>query len=343
MPEPRELVLLTRAERMLAEARDIDTVRDLRDKAQAAKAWAKKAGVSKKIILHAATIKVQAERRLGEMLQELPLAKAAPGNQYRAKTLDRSQTATGPVRLQDLGITKSDSSRAQQIARLPAATFHRYVERTVKAGQEPTSAGLLRLAKEQNAQTTATPRGNPGPRVIHSLQSLVKAGRRFGTIYADPPWSFHDRASRGAANNHYPTMTLRQILMEPVAGLAAEASHLHLWCPSAILPDALQVVAAWGFEYRSTFVWVKPQLGVGHYWRCSHEILLLAIRGNLPFRDHSQRSWIQADRRRHSEKPDEVRTLIEKVSPGPYLELYGRVVPDNPDWTVYGNQVKSGR
>jgi len=343
MTEPRELVLLSRVERMLAEARDIDTIRDLRDEADIAKASARKVGLSRDIILHAATIKVQAERRLSEMLLDLPLAKAAPGNQYTGKQSDRSRTATGPVRLRELGITKSDSSRAQQIARLPAPVFHRYVEQTTKAGKEPTAAGLLRLAKEQRATTSVHTVRVDTPRFVRSLQDLVAAGQRFGTVYADPPWPFRDRASRGAANQHYPTLTLKQIIAEPVAQLAADASHLHLWCPSAMVPDAFQVIAAWGFDYRSTFIWLKPNLGVGHYWRCSHEILLLGVRSNLPFRDHSQRSWIQADRRTHSEKPDEVRRLIERVSPGPYLELYGRVVPENTAWTIYGNQLKGTR
>jgi hypothetical protein len=120
--EPRELVLLTKAEQTLAEARTIDEVKDIRDKAEAAKACVRKAGLSKSIIVHASTIKVQAERRMGQMLSDLPLAKSSPGNQYTGK-LDRSHDATSPIRLQDLGITKSDSSRAQQIASLPATTF----------------------------------------------------------------------------------------------------------------------------------------------------------------------------------------------------------------------------
>ena len=137
--EPRELALLTKAEQAMAEARDIDTIKAIRDKAQAVKAYAKKVGLGKNIILHAAAIKVQAERRLGQVLINIPLANSAPGNQFTGKQTDRSQDATGPIRLQELGITKSDSSRAQQIARLPAAAFNRYVKQSIDAGQEPTT------------------------------------------------------------------------------------------------------------------------------------------------------------------------------------------------------------
>lgn len=337
--DPRELVLITRADQMLAEARDIDTIREIRDKAQAAKAYAKKVGLSKDIILHAAAIKVQAERRLGQVLINTPLANSAPGNQFTGKKLDRSQNATGPFHLRDLDITKSDSSRAQQIARLPAAAFNRYVKEAIDAGQEPTTAGLLRLAKEQHVNGTIVAQADLPEGFVDSLQELTASGCRFGTIYADPPWSFRDRATRGAADRHYPTLSTEQIAAEPVAQLAAEQSHLHLWCPSAMLPDAMKVMDAWGFKYRSSFVWVKPQMGVGHYWRCSHEIMLLGVRNNLPFRDHSQRSWIELDRNGHSAKPEEVRELVELVSPPPYLELYGRSIPPNHRWTVYDNQI----
>jgi N6-adenosine-specific RNA methylase IME4 len=336
---PRELVSLEKAERLLAETRDIDTIKEIRDKAQAVKGYAKKASFSKDIILHAAAIKVHAERRMGQVLNSLPLATSAPGNQYTGKKLDRSQDATGPIRLKDLGISKSDSARSQQIARLPAAKFNRYVKASVDAGQEPTTAGLLRLAKEQEVNGTMLPEADLPEGFIKNLHSLVAAGRQCGTIYADPPWAFRDTASRGAAKNHYPTMTLEQIAAEPVAQLAAEQSHLHLWTPSALLPDALKVIEAWGFQFRGSFVWVKPQMGVGHYWRTSHEILCLAVRRNLPFRDHSQRSWIELDRKGHSAKPEEIRELVQKVSPPPYLELYGRSVPPNRGWTVYGNQI----
>ncbi|MHB8973987.1 MAG: MT-A70 family methyltransferase [Pirellulaceae bacterium] len=335
----RELVLIEKAEQMLAEARDIDTIKEIRDKAQAARAYAKKAGLCKEIILHAAAIKVQAERRLGQLLANLPLANSAPGNQFTGKQLDRSQDATGPIRLQDLGITKSDSSRAQQIARLPAAVFNSYVRESIDAGQEPTTAGLLRLVKEQDVKGAVLADSELPAGFVTNLADLVAAGHRFSTIYADPPWSFRDRATRGAANNHYPTMSTDQIAAEPVAQLAADASHLHLWCPSALLADALRVIAAWGFEYRSSFVWVKPQMGIGHYWRCSHELMLLGVRKNLPFRDHSQRSWIELDRNGHSSKPEAIRGLVERVSPPAYLELYGRNVPTNQRWTVHGNQV----
>src|SRR6202030_3050025 len=87
------------------------------------------------------------------------------------------------------------------------------------------------------------------------------------------------------------------------------------------------------------FVWVKPQMGIGNYWRVSHEFMLLGIRGGLQFRNHSFKSWASLDRKGHSAKPEEVRRMIEKTSPGAYLELFGRNLVEG--WTVWGNQIDS--
>ncbi len=166
---------------------------------------------------------------------------------------------------------------------------------------------------------------------VDDLTVLVRSGKRFRTIYADPPWPYENRASRGAAANHYETMSVDQIYEEPVAELAADDAHLHLWTTNAFLREAFSVMDAWGFRAKSCLVWVKPQFGAGNYWRVSHEFLLLGVRGSLCFRDRRLRSWLVAPRTEHSRKPGIVRLLIEKASPGPYLELYGREwSPDSP-------------
>lgn len=178
------------------------------------------------------------------------------------------------------------------------------------------------------------------PSIVRDLSSLVNSGHRFGTIYADPPWQYSNTASRGAASNHYATMSLDEICAEPVAQLAFESAHLHLWTTNAFLREAFDVIDAWGFEFKSCLIWVKPQLGMGNYWRVSHEYLLLGVRGSMPFRERSNRSWLLERRTAHSRKPYRVRQLIEQVSPGPYLELYGREEIPNSQWTVFGNQVE---
>lgn len=174
--------------------------------------------------------------------------------------------------------------------------------------------------------------------VVSDFLSLVSAGQRFATIYADPPWQF-EQSPRGAASHHYATMSLDELKALPVTDLAMPDSHLHLWTTHSFYCEALELLQAWGFEYRSILVWTKPQLGMGHYWRSSCEFLLLGIRGKLPFRDRSVPNWLCVPRGKHSAKPDIFRKLVELVSDGPRLELFGRKAV--PGWTVFGNEVET--
>jgi N6-adenosine-specific RNA methylase IME4 len=178
------------------------------------------------------------------------------------------------------------------------------------------------------------------PSIVRDLRELVDQGAKFGSIYADPPWPYSNTAARGAAESHYRTMSLEAICEVPVKQLAADQAHLHLWTTNAFLREAFDVIRAWGFRYKSCLIWTKPQIGMGNYWRVSHEFLLLGVRGNLPFVDRTIKSWQLARRTLHSRKPFLFRGLIEQVSPGPYLELFGREEQPNCGWTVYGNQVE---
>ena len=171
---------------------------------------------------------------------------------------------------------------------------------------------------------------------VQHLDCLLTSGQRFGCIYADPPWQYDDQPPMGGAAKHYATLPVEAIGALPVRHLAAPQAHLHLWVTNAFLFEARQILEAWGFVYKSTFVWVKPHLGTGHYWRSSHEMLLLGVRGGLTAQHPNLRSWLEAPRGRHSEKPDRVRDLVEQLSPGPYLELFGRAAV--PGWTVWGNE-----
>jgi N6-adenosine-specific RNA methylase IME4 len=183
-------------------------------------------------------------------------------------------------------------------------------------------------------------RQQPLPAIVRGLDQLLDLKAKFSTIYADPPWEYDNTSSRGAATNHYRTLDVETLKSLPISRLCADNAHLHLWTTNAFLWEAAEILHAWGFTYKSCFVWVKPQLGMGNYWRVSHEFMLLGVRGRMPFTDNMQRSWLLCRRRRHSQKPYAVRALIEKVSPGPYLELFGREELPGTSWTVFGDQVE---
>jgi N6-adenosine-specific RNA methylase IME4 len=150
--------------------------------------------------------------------------------------------------------------------------------------------------------------------------------RRYRLLYADPPWSYRDEAHAGqrGAVYQYPTMTTEELCRLRVAEIASPDAVLFLWSTWPLLPDALRVMAAWGFEYKTTaFVWLKTTasgkdaFGMGHYTRANTEPVLLGVRGKMPVLSHSVRQVVRAERRRHSEKPGEVRDQI--------VTLYGDV------------------
>lgn len=178
---------------------------------------------------------------------------------------------------------------------------------------------------------------------VADLQTLIKSGKKFGTIYADPPWAYENQATRASTDNHYQTMTIEDIAALPIGDLAADRSHLWLWTTNGFLFECPKLFEAWGFEFKSSYVWVKPQMGIGNYLRNSHELLLLAVRGGLTA-DSAARdvmSWGQFDRAEHSAKPERIRVdVIERISPSPRLELFGRKAV--ADWVVWGNQIRRG-
>lgn len=173
---------------------------------------------------------------------------------------------------------------------------------------------------------------------------------RFSTVLADPPWRFTNRTGKMAPEHkrlsRYETLTTDQICALPVAVAMAPTAHLYLWVPNALLPDGLQVMAAWGFSYKSNIVWHKLRKdggsdgrGVGFYFRNVTEILLFGVRGKNARTlkaGRTQVNYFGTRKREHSRKPDEQYDIIEACSPGPYLEMFARGT--RPKWTVWGNQ-----
>lgn len=167
------------------------------------------------------------------------------------------------------------------------------------------------------------------------------APTRFKTLLIDPPWS-HQQSGVKGAERHYSLMSLERIRALPVADLAEENSHLWLWVTNASLRDGYDVAAAWGFQARSVLTWVKFRLGLGAYLRNSTEHILFCTRGRAPVRHRSQPSWFTAPVQAHSVKPDEQYALIERISEGPFVELFARRrPPSNQGWSIWGNEVDS--
>jgi len=137
-------------------------------------------------------------------------------------------------------------------------------------------------------------------------------------------------------------MSLEHIKAMPVGDLAAADAHLWLWCTNATLREGYDVAEEWGFTVRSPLTWIKFRLGLGAYLRNSTEHLLFATRGTAPVNFRSQPTWINAPVQEHSRKPQEQFAVIERISDGPYLELFARRrPPSHASWSVWGNEVDS--
>ena len=161
---------------------------------------------------------------------------------------------------------------------------------------------------------------------------------KYRTILADPPWNIEQVGGRGASR-HYPLMTLNQIKSLPVGSLAQDNAHLWLWVTNATLRHGYDVAEAWGFTVRSPLTWVKFRLGLGNYLRNATEHLLFATKGRGPVEFRSQPTWLNAPVQDHSHKPEEQFAIIERCSPGPYLELFAR--RPRPGWDVWGDEVEA--
>ncbi len=161
----------------------------------------------------------------------------------------------------------------------------------------------------------------------------------YDIFYADPPWRYDFSETRTRAiETNYPTMTL-----EDICGLdipSSENSVLFLWATNPKLEEALAVIKAWGFTYKTNLAWVKDRIGMGYWFRGQHELLLVATKGTFkpPTQSVRRSGVLESPRRGHSQKPDELYEIIETYFPnGKYLELFARNT--RPNWTSWGNEV----
>lgn len=172
-------------------------------------------------------------------------------------------------------------------------------------------------------------------------------------ILADPPWSFEAWSDKGldrSPEQHYSTMSMRDIARLPVDELAAKDCALFVWCCWPSITEAIKIIDAWGFTFKTcAFSWMKadpyrlfaddatPFAGMGYWTRANTEPCLLATRGKPKRLNADVRQGIIAPRREHSRKPDCVHERIERLVAGPYVELFAR--QSRPGWLTWGNEV----
>jgi N6-adenosine-specific RNA methylase IME4 len=330
------------ARRALAEAHRVDEVKNIRDKAVAMQAYAKQAKDST-LIVQATEIRMRAERRAGELLIDM----AVRSERHSGHGDQKSGSQLATPKLADLGINKTQSSRWQYLAALDDSHFEHKVNSASKRAYDNITNRIIKAAKIERAQQHHRNIIEHGCTVA-DLVALADSGKRFSVIYADPPWPWKTFGPlgriRSCADHHYGLAEITEIAALPVAALAMPDTALLMWGTWPRLPDVLDVIAAWGFQYKTVaFVWIKEtstgslHTGMGYYTRSNSEFCLLATKGQPERVAEDVHQVVSAPVGEHSAKPEEVRRRIERLFPGPYLELYGR--KPVPGWTVWGNEV----
>ena len=331
--------------RALAEARRVEDAKEAMDIAEAAREWARRVG-DRSLEIDAAEVAIRARRRCGELLDELKAAgRLGRGRESNVLTSGHLPKVT----LEEIGVSRNFSSECQQLAAMEPFAFEesvgRYRDRCAETGRRVTTA-LLREETRTEERAAFAARTADGC-TVGDLHALAESGARFGAILADPPWEYRTRSEMGAdraASRHYLTQPLDDILKMPAAALAAPDCVLFLWTSGPFLPQALAVVDAWGFTYKTVgFDWGKtteggaPRGGTGYWTRACCEHVLLATRGAPRRLDAGVLQLILSPRLEHSRKPDAVQDGIERLVGGPYLELYARRL--RPGWTSWGNEI----
>jgi N6-adenosine-specific RNA methylase IME4 len=311
--------------RALAEVRTPEQMIGLANTAETLRRYAQRARLGMAAQNRCAELRLRAERKLGEFLATTSRLRGRPKSIPQGKPLPR---------LFELGVTPKISHRAQRISAIPTVEFEGYLKNAYNGEWEITTRQLLYLCERRQAAAKNRQRIVGGQ--VSDLVEFAKSGQRIGTILIDPPWE-----TPGSVLP-YLTVAPDDLRNLPIAKLAAERCHIHMWTQANdYLFQAKDIIESWGFRVVSQFAWVKPSLGQGNYWRVSHENLLTAVQNDQVrrdyFDDHSLRSWINAPRTSHSEKPDAVREMIERASPSPRLELFARKITRG--WFCWGHEI----
>ena len=318
---------LDRCAVLLAECRTAEQAKRLADVSEAARVYAKRVGASREVVNQAAEYKLRAERRLGEILAITERAKRPPGPGRGKVGSPAVPTLSDVATLSDMGLSKKVSSRAQKLAAVSADIFEAKIAQAKGSTKElGFSTFADRAARE----------------IVHraKLSEPLPEGK-YRVIYADPPWKYRDSGldDYGHAERHYPSMSIEELCELPVKSLSAEDAVLFLWVTAPMLEEAFRVIDAWDFTYKAMFVWDKVKHNYGHYNSVRHEVLLIYTRGSmLPERGKLYDSVVVIERsKRHSEKPEKFREIIEAMYPsGPRIELFAR--KPSPGWATWGNE-----
>jgi len=325
-----ELAKLDKITQMLSETRGslykaetLEEVVGVMKKASAIKEMARAVDAGMAIQNHGAEIALLAKRKAGVFLGQLEKNEGKV-NRFNSDSM-RGNTSQFAEAVKDADISPQDAARWQLIASVPEEKFQEFVNETKEAGKELTQAGALRIARSERKE--------------HEPPTMPDG--KYRVIYADPPWRYGNTMPdyMGAQEDHYELLTVDEIAALPIKHMASDNAVLFLWVTSPILEESFQVVNAWGFKYKSSFVWDKVKHVMGHYNSVRHEILLVCVRGSCqPDVKKLFDSVYTEERTEHSKKPEYFRNVIDTIyTNGKKIELFARSSAEG--WDAWGNDV----
>ncbi len=284
---------------------------------------------------------LDAEVRIGELTTAIPKAsggdrrsesfKNAPGDNFEKSKSDS---------ISEAGFTSKQVSQFQRMAAHPEAVARAKAQARESGDILSRSKVLQEVGKDIRASQKAEriEKASGGGQSV----DIFTTDKKYRVVYADPPWRYNDKQDTdyyGGAEKHYGTMPLEEIAALPVGNIAEKDAVLFLWTTSPLIFDSKQIFEAWGFTYKSMFVWDKVKTGMGHYNSVRHELLLICTRGSCTPDTPKMFDSVQSIERseNHSEKPQQFREIIETLYAGDKIELFARTKRDG--WDVWGNEV----
>ena len=275
---------------------------------------------------------LDAEVRIGELTREMP--KATPNNNPYHE-IDSGVELVKPKMqaVKESGFTQKQVERFETLAKYPEVVAQAKAEAREADDMVSRSLVLEKIKAKQREDLKEI--------VANSVYPTASIVGEYDVIYADPPWryDFSETTSRDI-ENQYPTMAIDDIKAMKVP--SASNAVLLLWATAPKLREALDVMSAWGFEYKTCAVWDKVKIGMGYWFRGQHEMLLIGTKGQYspPPPELRISSVYTEARREHSAKPKHYYDMIETMFPGrSYLELFARQ-RNNDKWEVWGNQIE---
>jgi N6-adenosine-specific RNA methylase IME4 len=350
----KQLIHWADQRQQIADILDIDELKNIRNQATAMQDFAVRAK-DRELAAHAAEYRARSERRLGELMAVTPKAEGA-----RAPGTARGKATRGtenPASYLSQGIDKNLAKSARAAWAMDEQEFEVHVTkiRNVAQALADSLKDAIAVARAEEMAKKAAKKKERHKKIAteskFAAQTAVRS-EQYALIYADPPWTFETFSEKGedrSPSNHYPTMNDDLIANVEVEGLrvgqlAARDSVCFLWCTSANLLRAIGTLGAWGFAYRTHCVWDKVVPGTGYIFRNQHEVLLFGAKGNPPAPVVVPSSVITKQKTAHSEKPAEVRALIESMYPhfneDSRIELFYRGDPIE-GWSVWGLEARA--